>query len=149
MKRFLFFIAFIISLNGSVSAKKTINTPVILNTTKQSEYEKCLQEQAILQSQIIREQNSCDIKYSEYRLCFGRVNERASRNTGKGALLGLGAAFFTGGASLIVGTVGGAIVGNTVTNSVREECGIQPNCEYSIIKKQVQTELNIKQVSCK
>lgn len=87
----------------------------------------CLTEQARLSAEVQRQVGLCEGKAEAYRQCVARVRDRQNSSTGRGALIGLGAAVVTGGASLLL-TGAGALVGHSVGSEAENECGAVPSC---------------------
>ena len=107
----------------------------------------CLVEQARFQSEIQHKTMMCEAKVTEVRQYIAKVRERQSSNTGKGALIGLGAAFLTGGVSLLF-TGAGALIGHETSDEAPNECGIVPSCDSNTIAVIVARELGLRFREC-
>lgn len=107
----------------------------------------CLVEQARFQSETQHRARQCEIKANDVRQCIARVRERQSSNTGKGALLGLGAAVLTGGASLLF-TGAGAVIGHQTSDEAPNECGALPRCDSNTIIEAVARETGMRHREC-
>ena len=107
----------------------------------------CLADQSRFQAEIQRRSSQCEAKASEHRQCVARVRDRQSSNTGKGALIGLGAAILTGGASLLY-TGAGALIGHETSDEAPNECGAVPNCDGNAIAESVAHETGMRRRDC-
>lgn len=107
----------------------------------------CLDEQNRFQTEVQRRAAACDLKAIEHRQCVARVRDRQSSNTGKGALIGLGAAVLTGGASLLF-TGAGALIGHQTSDEAPNECGSVPNCDGAFIAATVTRETGLQRRDC-
>ncbi len=107
----------------------------------------CESEQRRFQVEVRGRVNACEARTIEFRTCIARVRDRQSGNTGKGALIGLGAAVLTGGASLLF-TGAGAIIGHQASDEAPNECGSVPNCSSAVIIAATTRETGLRQVDC-
>lgn len=64
-------------------------------------YAACIVEKQRYQAEITRLQGICQGQADQARACIARVRDRQGSSTARGALIGLGAAVVTGGASLL------------------------------------------------
>lgn len=119
-----------------------------LEIKAQQEKLECLQAQSKLLSAVQQETLLCNGNLHNYRSCVARVKDKQSSNTGKGALIGIGAAFLTGGVSLLVAGAAGAFVGHETADTVTEECGLEPSCSEEKILQSVKTKTGLTQIRC-
>lgn len=119
----------------------------IAQTRRMEERLSCMVEQTRFQSEMQHRARQCEVKANETRQCIARVRDRQSSNTGKGALLGLGAAVLTGGASLLF-TGAGALVGHATSDEAPNECGAIPNCDGNAIMDAVARETGLRWREC-
>lgn len=87
----------------------------------------CLSEQGRLQLAVQQQQSQCEARAAEHRACVARVRDRQVSSTGRGALIGIGAAVLTGGSSLLF-TGAGALIGHETSDEAPSECGAAPAC---------------------
>ena len=87
----------------------------------------CLSEQGRLQLAVQQQQSQCEARAADHRACVARVRDRQVSSTGRGALIGIGAAVLTGGSSLLF-TGAGALIGHETSDEAPSECGVAPAC---------------------
>lgn len=154
----LSFLIFLPTVYSKSLTKKQINIQQLANLQDQvnkanqklrevETYQQCLTEQNRFQTKLDSDISSCNVKYNIYTSCVARVRDRQSSNTGKGALIGLGAAVLTGGATLLF-TGAGALVGHSTSDEAPNECGNQPDCTVEAMKSQVKSETGLTLKSC-
>ena len=100
-------------------------------------YAACIVEQQRYQAEITRLQGICQSQADQARACIARVRDRQGSSTARGALIGLGAAVVTGGASLLF-TGAGALVGHATGDQAEGECGTVPSCDPSSLDARAQ-----------
>lgn len=114
--------------------------------TRAADYLACVQAQAHFIEIASARRAQCETAASRVRDCIGRVRNRQSSNTGKGAIIGLAAAVATGGASLLYTGVG-ALVGHQTSDEAPNECGAVPVCDAAAIEVQLAGE-GVRQRRC-
>ena len=100
-------------------------------------YAACIVEKQRYQAEITRLQGICQSQADQARACIARVRDRQGSSTARGALIGLGAAVVTGGASLLF-TGAGALVGHATGDQAEGECGTVPNCDLPSLDARAQ-----------
>lgn len=100
-------------------------------------YAACILDKQHYQAEIARLQGVCQGQADQARACIARVRDRQNSSTGRGALIGLGAAVLTGGASLLY-TGAGALVGHATGDQADGECGSVPNCDPASLDARAQ-----------
>ena len=102
-----------------------------------TQYQICLVQQHVFDELLKAKQETCVANLSNYRQCAQGVADKKSGNTGKGALIGIGAAILTGGATLIFAGAG-ALVGHESTDDTEQVCGKQPDCDQVLLVADVE-----------
>lgn len=128
-------------------AKADVDTAALERLQRTQEIMACIDEQNRFQAEVQRRTNTCDVKAMEFRQCVARVRDRQSSNTGKGALIGLGAAVLTGGASLLF-TGAGALIGHQASDEAPNECGPAPDCRSAVIIEATTRETGLRRIDC-
>lgn len=100
-------------------------------------YAACIVEKQRYQAEITRLQGICQGQADQARACIARVRDRQGSSTARGALIGLGAAVVTGGASLLF-TGAGALVGHATGDQAEGECGTVPTCDLPSLDARAQ-----------
>lgn len=100
-------------------------------------YAACLTDKQRYQAEIAWLQVLCQGQADQARACIARVRDRQNSSTGRGALIGLGAAIVTGGASLLY-TGAGALIGHATGDQADGECGQVPTCDPSSLDARAQ-----------
>lgn len=108
---------------------------------------RCLEEQGRLQAEIQRKTATCLAQAETARQCIARVRDRQVSSTGRGALIGLGAALVTGGASLLY-TGAGALVGHAASDQASGECGEVPACDAGSVSAAAALETGLRPRTC-
>lgn len=134
-------------ISASAFAKPKPVDPKIEEIKREQAKLQCLTEQSRFQMAYQQKQMQCQAQLSGYRQCISKMRDRQSSGTAKGALIGLGAAVLTGGASLLYTGVG-ALVGHSTSDEAPGECGSEPNCDYNVVAVAVKQETGLTQRSC-
>lgn len=111
-----------------------------------ADYLACVQAEARYIETASARRVQCETAATRVRDCIGRVRDRQSSNTGKGAIIGLAAAVATGGASLLY-TGTGALIGHQTSDEAPGECGAVPVCDAAAIESQLARE-GVRKVTC-
>lgn len=111
-----------------------------------ADYLACVQAEARYIETASARRTQCETAATRVRDCIGRVRDRQSSNTGKGAIIGLAAAVATGGASLLY-TGAGALIGHQTSDEAPGECGAVPVCDAAAIEAQLGRE-GVRKVAC-
>lgn len=111
-----------------------------------ADYLACVQAEARYIETASARRVQCETAATRVRDCIGRVRDRQSSNTGKGAIIGLAAAVATGGASLLY-TGAGALIGHQTSDEAPGECGAVPVCDAAAIESQLARE-GVRKVAC-
>lgn len=112
-----------------------------------AQYEICVLKQKTFDELFKSKSDACVANLASYRQCAQKVADNKSGDTGKGALIGLGAAFVTGGASLFW-TGAGALIGHETAADVDSVCGQQPDCEQNTLVAEVEKIVGPRPMEC-
>ena len=148
-----------VTQNSKSKTRPVIPAMVAKNTTTQASTLKvsarpacvmppeCVREGVAFNAVVEKQMRECNARVSSYQACVTRVTEAKSGGTGKGALIGFGAALLTGGSSLIF-TGGGALVGNKVSGDIEKECGKESACDRVKIIAVITQETGLRPCIC-